>query len=64
MSQFTSGFWDFYIAVISVVSILACGVFLKMQSVHKKSATETSGHVWDEDIREYTNPMPACFDAV
>jgi cytochrome c oxidase cbb3-type subunit 3 len=59
MSQFTSGFWDFYIAVISVVSILACGVFLKMQSVHKKSATETSGHVWDEDIREYTNPMPA-----
>lgn len=59
MSQFTSGFWDLYVAVITVVSILACGVFLKAQSVHKKSASETSGHVWDEDLREYTNPMPA-----
>lgn len=59
MSQFTSGFWDLYIAVITIVSIVACGVFLKAQSVHKKSAAETSGHVWDEDLREYTNPMPA-----
>jgi cytochrome c oxidase cbb3-type subunit 3 len=59
MSQFSSGFWDLYIGVITVVSILACGVFLKSQSVHKVSGSETSGHVWDEDIKEYTNPMPA-----
>ena len=35
MSQFTSGFWDVYIAVITVVSIVACGVFLKLQSVRR-----------------------------
>ncbi|MEO8142630.1 MAG: cytochrome-c oxidase, cbb3-type subunit III [Betaproteobacteria bacterium] len=59
MSQFTSGFWDLYIGIITVVSIVACGVLLWSQSVHKTSGTQTSGHVWDEDIKEYNNPMPA-----
>lgn len=59
MSQFTSGFWDFYIGIITIVSIIACGVLLWSQSVHKTSGAETSGHVWDEDIKEYNNPMPA-----
>jgi cytochrome c oxidase cbb3-type subunit 3 len=59
MSQFTSSFWDFYIGVITIASILACGVLLWAQSSHKTSGTETSGHVWDEDIKEYNNPMPA-----
>jgi len=58
MSQFTSGFWDVYIAVISVVSIVACAVFLKMQSVRKALEADTTGHVWDENIQEYNNPMP------
>ena len=60
MSQFTSGFWDVYIAIISVVSIVACAVFLRMQSVRKVSAgkPETTGHVWDEDLAEYNNPLP------
>jgi len=58
MSQFTSGFWDVYVGLISLVSILACGVFLKMQSVRKSVEPETSGHVWDENIQEYNNPMP------
>lgn len=59
MSQFTSGFWDLYIGVITVVSILACAVLLWQQSVHRTSGSETSGHVWDEDIKEYNNPLPA-----
>ena len=59
MSQFTSGFWDLYIGIITVVSIIACGVLLWSQSVQKTAAGETSGHVWDEDIREYNNPLPA-----
>jgi cytochrome c oxidase cbb3-type subunit 3 len=60
VSQFTSGFWDVYIAIISVVSIVACAVFLRMQSVRKVSAgkPETTGHVWDEDLAEYNNPLP------
>jgi cytochrome c oxidase cbb3-type subunit 3 len=59
MSQFTSGFWDLYIGIITVVSILACAVLLWQQSTQKTSATETSGHVWDEDIKEFNHPLPA-----
>jgi cytochrome c oxidase cbb3-type subunit 3 len=58
MSQFTSGFWDLYIAVITVVSIIACGLFLKSQSVRRVVEPEMTGHVWDENIQEYNNPMP------
>jgi len=58
MSQFTSGFWDVYIGLISIVSIVACAVLLKMQSVRNTVESETSGHVWDEDIKEYNNPLP------
>jgi cytochrome c oxidase cbb3-type subunit 3 len=62
MSQFTSGFWDVYIGLVSVVSIVACAVLLKMQSVRKPAGSEpeseTSGHVWDEDIKENNNPLP------
>ena len=58
MSQFTSGFWDIYIGLISIVSIVACAVLLKMQSVRKPAESETSGHVWDEAIKEFNNPLP------
>ena len=62
MSLFSSGFWDLYVAVISVVSIVACAVFLKVQSVRRPAGAgqeaETSGHTWDEDLTEYNNPLP------
>ena len=58
MSLFTSGFWDLYVGLITLVSIFGCAVLLWMQSKHKTSGKETSGHVWDEDITEYNNPMP------
>jgi cytochrome c oxidase cbb3-type subunit 3 len=58
MSQFTSGFWDVYITAISLVSILACAVFLKVQSVRRAVEADTTGHLWDENLQEYNNPMP------
>lgn len=60
MSDFTSDFWDLYVSVITVVSIIACGVLLKLNSVRKVTAAEadTTGHVWDEDLKEYNNPLP------
>jgi len=58
MSQFNSGFWDLYIGLITLVSILGCAVLLLMQGAQKASRSETSGHVWDEDMREYNNPLP------
>ena len=58
MSLFTSGFWDAFIGVITIVSVVACAVFLKSQSVRKTVEADTSGHTWDEDLTEYNNPLP------
>jgi cytochrome c oxidase cbb3-type subunit 3 len=58
MSQFSSAFWDFYIGVITVVSIAGCAVLLLVQSRARTSGTETSGHVWDEDLKEFNHPLP------
>ena len=59
MSQFTSQFWDVYVAILSIVSIVACALFLKSQSVRKvPGAAPTTGHTWDEDLAEYNNPLP------
>jgi cytochrome c oxidase cbb3-type subunit 3 len=60
MSDFTSGFWEIYIAVLTVVSIVACAVLLYAQRTKRvKGATvDTTGHVWDEDLKEWNNPLP------
>jgi len=60
MSEFTSRFWDLYIGIVTIVSILACGVLLLAQSKRRVSGgtTETTGHTWDEDLGEYNNPLP------
>ncbi len=59
MSEFASGFWDLYIALLTLISIVACAVFLKTQSVRKvRAENETTGHTWDEDLAEYNNPLP------
>jgi cytochrome c oxidase cbb3-type subunit 3 len=61
MPDFTSDFWSFYVAVLTVVSIAACGVLLYVMGrmrVAKGKAPDTTGHVWDEDLAEYNNPLP------
>ena len=59
MNEFTSSFWDLYIAILTVVSILACGVLLLAQDKRRAGGTsETTGHTWDEDLGEYNNPLP------
>ena len=47
-------------ALITVVSIIACGVLLKMlSSKHVAGSTvETMGHTWDGDLQEFNNPLP------
>ena len=61
MSEFTSNFWHWYVAVISLVSIVGCGVLLWVQSKARasKGKAELHGHVWDDDLTEYNNPMPS-----
>lgn len=61
MSDFVHDFWSWYVAVITVVSVLACGVFLRAMSTRRLAPgekAEITGHVWDGDLAEYNNPMP------
>ena len=58
MSDFVSGFWNIYVTGIALVSIVGCAVFLWMQSSAKHAVGQTTGHVWDETLEEYSNPLP------
>ena len=64
MSDFTNGFWPWYVGAISLVSVLACGLLLYLAGkatvvAHAgKPADNTTGHVWDETLSEYNNPLP------
>lgn len=60
MSDFTSSFWDWYVGLITVVSILACVVLLVVTGRRKVagSQTQTTGHTWDQDLGEFNNPLP------
>jgi len=58
MSDFVSDFWNLYVVVIVVASILACVVLLIVQGKATFTPGKTMGHVWDETLEEYNNPMP------
>jgi cytochrome c oxidase cbb3-type subunit III len=60
MSDFTSSFWSIYVIVLTALSILACLALLLIVAARKVKvrADNTTGHVWDEDLREMNNPMP------
>ncbi|MBL8541791.1 MAG: cytochrome-c oxidase, cbb3-type subunit III [Betaproteobacteria bacterium] len=61
MSEFTSGFWSPYIAIITLASVIGCAVFLKATGGKRRPGGEkltTTGHAWDEDLQEWNNPLP------
>lgn len=61
MSDFTHDAWGIYIAVITVVSIVACLLLLwslSSRGVSPGAQAGTTGHVWDEDLVERNNPLP------
>jgi len=61
MSDFTSDFWAVYIALITVLSIIACAVLLYAYGTKRAVKGEqagTTGHTWDEDLHEWNNPLP------
>lgn len=57
-SDFVSNFWNLYVVGIVLASVIGCGIFLWIQSSAKHQAGQTTGHVWDEDLQEYSNPLP------
>ncbi len=60
MADFNSEFWHWYIAILTVLSILACVWLIRWMTAGfvKKDETETTGHVWDSDLTELNNPLP------
>jgi cytochrome c oxidase cbb3-type subunit 3 len=60
MSDFTSNFWSVYIAGITLVGIFACMLLLWFSGQAKAMTANdnTTGHVWDGDLREMNNPLP------
>ena len=60
MSDFTSNFWSIYVASITLVSILACLLLLWFSGKARAmtASDNTTGHVWDGDLREMNNPLP------
>ena len=60
MSDFTSDFWSVYVAGITIVSIVACLLLLWMSGKARAmtASDNTTGHIWDGDLREMNNPLP------
>lgn len=59
-SQFTSNFWNIYIAIIVVLSFIGLAWLLLSQNkvkLKKGEEVKTTGHSWD-GIEEYNNPLP------
>ncbi len=59
MSDFVNNGWSVYVAAVVIVSLLACLALLIVASRRKVMAQDnTTGHVWDGDLRELNNPLP------
>jgi cytochrome c oxidase cbb3-type subunit 3 len=60
MSDFTSSFWSMYVAGITIFSLLACLLLLWFSGKARAMTAHdnTTGHVWDGDLREMNNPLP------
>ncbi len=61
MSDFFSSGWSIAIAVVTVLSLIACLALLIVAARRRVVAGVTdnsTGHVWDEDLRELNNPLP------
>jgi len=59
MSDFFNQGWSIFVAAATVLGLVACIVLLVIASRRQPSAADnTTGHVWDEDLREMNNPLP------
>lgn len=59
MADFVSGFWNWYILILVGLSFLGLAwLILWMMGGKKPDKMTTMGHVWDENLEEYNNPLP------
>lgn len=59
MSDFVSDTWHYYVAGLVILSLIFCVWILASNMTRRvKGPAELHGHVWDEDLQEYNNPLP------
>jgi cytochrome c oxidase cbb3-type subunit 3 len=59
VSDFVNSGWGLFVAIATVLSLIACIGLLIIASRRKVMSNDnTTGHVWDEDLRELNNPLP------
>jgi cytochrome c oxidase cbb3-type subunit 3 len=59
MSDFVHSGWSIFVAAATIISLIACLVLLIIASRRKVMASDnTTGHVWDVDLKELNNPLP------
>lgn len=60
MADFFSSGWSTYIAIVVAVSIVFCFwlTFTLSKGAAPSGTTDTTGHMWDETLAEYNNPLP------
>lgn len=59
MSDFISSGWSWYVIAITVGGLVFCiWLLLAASKTAKMSDDGTTGHVWDDDLREMNNPLP------
>ena len=58
MADFISGFWNMYVMVLVALSLLFCLFVLVSNMTKRPAKVELHGHVWDETLAEYNNPLP------
>lgn len=58
MADFVSGFWNTYVMGLVALSLLFCLFVLVSNNKRESGPVELHGHVWDENIAEYNNPLP------
>jgi cytochrome c oxidase cbb3-type subunit 3 len=63
VSDFVAPFWGWWIVVLTVGGLAFCAWLLLVtgRGAPKRppgAKADTTGHVWDEDLTEYNNPLP------
>ncbi len=60
MADFTSGFWNLYIIIPTVLAFVFCFLLIRWLSSDIPSSEQGKemDHVWDENLVELNNPLP------
>jgi len=60
MADFTSGFWNWFIIIPTVLGIIGCFVMIRWLSgsISPDESGKEMDHKWDEDLVELNNPLP------